>query len=162
MTAIQQKYLFYLSKVAIIDKLKALFWLKPEDFQQEILGAETGIVRKMGSGGHKPPPPKVSTPKGYNPSAANGAKPPPFWASWGENFNTQTKNIGDGASKWWGDVMSQSKSWKAPKFELPGGKPLFSSSVTLKIRPSSDLLTLTVTHRSRASKSICIADLASF
>ena len=86
----------------------------------------------MAAGGAKPPGhgPKISAAKGMSSTAANGAKPPPFWASWGESFNQQTKNMGDGAGKWWGDVMKQSKQWKAPKFELPGGESLPICPVT--------------------------------
>lgn len=98
-----------------IEKLKALLLLRPEDFSQQDLLGQANMTKPPNHG------PKVSNPKGYNPNAAavNGAKP--FWADWGQNFNKQTKNIGEGAGKWWSGVMTNSKQWKPPKFELPGG-----------------------------------------
>lgn len=45
----------------------------------------------------------------------------PFWDSWGAAFNEQSKKLGDGAGAWWQNVSANSKNWKAPKWEMPGG-----------------------------------------
>jgi hypothetical protein len=74
----------------------------------------------MGAADKGLPKPKMSGPKPFNASAAQGANPQPFWAGWGANLNQQSKQIGDGANKWWIDVTKNSKGWKAPKWEMPG------------------------------------------
>lgn len=46
-------------------------------------------------------------------------KSAPFWESWGASWNEQSKKLGEGAGSWWKDV-SNTKNWKAPKWEMPG------------------------------------------
>lgn len=70
----------------------------------------------MGTAGNGAPKPKISGPKPYNAAAS---KSQPFWANWGAGLNQQSKQIGDGAGKWWADVTKNSKNWKAPKWEMP-------------------------------------------
>ena len=55
--------------------------------------------------------------------AAAGApqgKPPPFWETWGQQWNTASQNMRVNASTWVKGMESRAKTVTMPKFEMPG------------------------------------------
>ena len=54
-------------------------------------------------------------------SAASAAKSKePFWASWGKGGQAQGSGLGAQAQSWWQNMHTQARSWKPPKWEMPG------------------------------------------
>lgn len=100
---------------ATIDTLRRFWKISPGEFETSPGFKE--YLLAMGTAGNGAPKPKISGPKPYNAAAS---KSQPFWANWGAGLNQQSKQIGDGAGKWWADVTKNSKNWKAPKWEMPG------------------------------------------
>ena len=99
-----------------IETFRAVFSIKPGDFQTT--ASLTGHYELMGANGAG----KASKMGGPKPRGASvsGGQGEPFWANFGANLNQQSKNLGDGVNRWWTNVSTQSKTWKPPKWEMPG------------------------------------------
>ena len=54
-------------------------------------------------------------------AGAGGAKkPPPFWESWGQQWNQASQNMSVNASGWVKGMQARAKTVTMPKFEMPG------------------------------------------
>ena len=47
-------------------------------------------------------------------------KPPPFWASWGEQFKNSTTNFNSNAQGWVKGMENRAKTIQMPRWEMPG------------------------------------------
>lgn len=52
--------------------------------------------------------------------ASAGGKPPPFWANWGQQWNSTSENMRKNAATWVRDMEGKAKTVKMPKWEMPG------------------------------------------
>lgn len=100
-----------------IDILQALFSLRPGDFKPS--ASIEVYSEQMGANGADLPGKAAKLGNAKAPGAAL-KKGQPFWADFGKNLNQQSKNLGDGVNTWWTNMSTQSKNWKAPKWEMPG------------------------------------------
>ena len=50
-------------------------------------------------------------------------KPPPFWASWGEQWKSTTKDLNSNAQGWVKGMENRAKTIQMPRWEMPGAPP---------------------------------------
>lgn len=69
-------------------------------------------------------------------------KPPPFWASWGDQFKKSTTDFNSNAQGWVKGMENRAKTIQMPRWEMPGAGSSIDCRYPLSLLP--DLSRLTV------------------